>query len=288
MKTVQPSKTLVILSATGAAVVFLLGAAAWHALIQADPPGCTENEIVCLFVPSRVDFMVHLVSYALMTPLMLAFFFWLFAWRSQWTHLKKLTRNLAAIVLPDEKLHDTASALGLEGRVYLVDSEDYFSFCVGFVKPRIFISQAVADCLTREELSALLLHEKHHVLNRDPLKVLFCNTLKSALFFSPAIKDLYRAYLVRKEIAADQFAIRCQGQRRGIISTLRKLLEHQADIARPGLSVAGTEALAQRVNFILGRPSPAPVPLSHIALSAILPGAALAAAILVPLTTLHL
>jgi Zn-dependent protease with chaperone function len=276
MKALHPSRILYILLGSGAVLVFLLGAAAWHAVIQADPPGCSENEIACLFVPTRMDYSIHLISYALMTPLMAAIALWFINWRKQWTQINVLTKNLSLIAARDEKLDRAAASLGLSGKVRLVESDDYFSFCACPISPRIYLSRPVINALSAQELEALLLHEKYHLANRDPLKIMLGHLIVSALFFSPVLGDLFRRYQVRKEIAADQYAVSYQGTRRGIVGTLQKLLEHQSQIEKANLAVAGTEALRCRINHMLGRPSSDPISLTHVAVSFIPPALSIA------------
>jgi Zn-dependent protease with chaperone function len=286
MKALHPNRTLFILFGIGTVLVFLLGAGAWHAILQADPPGCTENELACLFIPTRFDYGIHLISYALMTPLMVTMFLWFSAWRRQWVQINVLTKNLSAIAVRDDKLEKVASGLGLKGRVQLLDSDDYFSFCARIVSPHIFLSRAVVKALNAEELEALLLHEKYHLENRDPLKILLGRLIISALFFAPVLRDLFQRYLIGKEIAADRFAVGFQGHHRGIVSALQKLLEQQTRIGRVNLAVAGTEALAHRINSILGRAHNERILLSRVAISFLAPALTIAS-ILAPIAVLR-
>jgi Zn-dependent protease with chaperone function len=271
MTTLHPSRTLYILFGLGTALVFLLGAAVWHAVIQADPPGCTESEIACLFIPTRSDIGIHLISYGLMTPLLAAMFLWFHSWRRQWRLAHALTRNLGSITVRDDRLDKVATSLGLKDKVHLVDSEDFLSFCACLISPQIFISRAVVNTLDAQELEALLLHEKYHLEHRDPLGVLAGNLIISALFFAPVLRDVFQRFLVRKEIAADQFAIRVQGHRRGLIRALQKLLEEETRIETVNLAVGGLEDLKYRIDHILGRAHSERIPFSRIAISSVAP-----------------
>ena len=276
VKTQHPGRSWYLLFGLGTFMVFALGAAACHALIQADPPDCDMNVIACLFIPTRSDLGVHLVSYALMTPLMAAMFFWFFAWRKQWVHVSRLTSSLSFLRANDDRLDVAAKRLGMEGKVHLLESEDFLCFCAFFLSPRIFVSSSVVGVVTAEELEALLLHEKSHLENRDPLKMFLGRSIVSSLFFAPVLKDLFRRYLIRKEIAADQRAVTYQGQRRGIVGALRKLLE-QDSVGRSGVAVTAgaTEELKYRINFILGRPDKGRIQLSHLLISSAVPVLAL-------------
>ena len=129
----------------------------------------------------------------------------------------------------------------------------------------------MVDLLASDELEALLLHEKCHLKNHDPLKILLGRLTASALFFIPILKDLPKRYLIRKEIAADQSAILYRGSRRGIISALRKLLEGQSCLGAKGFGVSGTEALKYRIDYLRQRRSNDKIGISHIFVSLMIP-----------------
>ncbi len=272
MKTPHPGRTWSILFGLGAGTVFILGAAVWHALIQADPVGCAMPDLECWFVPTRADIGIHLISYALMTPLMAAMFFWFSVWRNQYSHLSALTGSLSGIAIRDDRLDSFADKMGLRGKVRMIDSDDALSFCAFLFSPRIFVSRAVVNSLTDRELEALLAHERYHLDNRDPLRIFLGRSLVTALFFAPVLKDLFRWYLIRKEIAADQAAIALQGQRAGIVGALRKLLELDTEQKSSLAITAGaTEELRYRIAYILGRPEKERIELSHLLVSSAVP-----------------
>jgi beta-lactamase regulating signal transducer with metallopeptidase domain len=267
MKKPRPSRAWYALSGIGAFVVFMLGAAAWQMLLQADPTDCSLKGPVCLFIPDTSDWYIHLLSYVLMAPLMLALFLFLKTWRKQQDHLNTLTTNMASLTTRDARLDNIAQRLNLQDHVFLLDSDDCISFCTGFLSPRIYVSRAIVESLTAEELEALLLHERYHLTNRDPLRILLGELIVSGLFFVPVLRDLFKRYLVKKEIAADQYAIQYQGNRHGIASTLNKLLQKEACDGTASFAVSGTDALRDRIDNMLGRGTPEPIPWSHIAVS---------------------
>jgi beta-lactamase regulating signal transducer with metallopeptidase domain len=271
MKLLHPNRVLYVLFGIGAFLVLMVGAAAWHVLIDGNSLDCSMKGIICLFIPDRSDWYIHLISYALMSPFILAISLAFTAWRRQWTRLNLLTRNLAILTTNDSKLETAAFHLDLTDKVTLLDSTDFVCFCANFRSPRIYVSRPVVDALKTDELEALLLHEKFHLQNCDPLRILLGRLTVSALFFVPVLKDLFKRYLIRKEIAADQFAIRFQGQRRGIIGALQKLLEQQSYADSTGFAVSGTEALKYRVDYMLGHKGQETITLRRLALSFIMP-----------------
>lgn len=93
--------------------------------------------------------------------------------------------------------------LGLTGRVELVEDGDAYAFTQGLVHPRIWVSTALVGLLDTDELAAVLCHERYHVQQHDPLRVLLSRAVAHGLFFVPAAAALRNAYLVAKEIEAD-------------------------------------------------------------------------------------
>jgi beta-lactamase regulating signal transducer with metallopeptidase domain len=271
MRKLPPSRTWYALFGIGTFVVFMLGAAAWQILLQADPTDCSLNGVICLFIPDHSDWYIHLFSYVLMAPLMLALFLFVNTWRKPRSRLNALTNNLASLSATDERLETLAERWDLTGKVHLLDSDDYICFCACFFSPRIYVSRAVVQALTAEELEALLLHEKYHLEHHDPLRILLGELIVSGFFFIPVLGDLFNRYLVRKEIAADQNAIRNQGNRHGIASTLQKLLQKDTGDGTTSFAVSGTEALRNRIDYMLGRVTAEPIPLWHIVISAGIP-----------------
>lgn len=101
-----------------------------------------------------------------------------------------------AVAVVVERLH-------LRGQVQLVADGDAYAFTQGLVRPRIWVSTALVDLLDEDELVAVLEHERHHLRQRDPLRVWLSRSVAGGLFFLPAAAALRNAYLVAKETEAD-------------------------------------------------------------------------------------
>lgn len=161
-----------------------------------------------------------------------------------WRSLRRqtgATRDLAARVgelrvpqPPDVVL--AARRVGMSRRrVDVVRAAEPFSFAYGLVAPRVVVSTGLVDAVSREELDAVLEHERYHVRNLDPLKVLLARVLPSALFFLPALHDLRKRYAAGREIAADRRALEIHG-RRALAGALLKV------VRGPGWSELGAAA----------------------------------------------
>jgi hypothetical protein len=81
------------------------------------------------------------------------------------------------------------------------------AFCAGYLRPRVYVSTATASTLDRAELDAVLAHEAHHRLRRDPLRIAAARGLGEALFFLPVLRRLTERYCALAELSADEAAV---------------------------------------------------------------------------------
>jgi Zn-dependent protease with chaperone function len=125
-----------------------------------------------------------------------------------------------------------ASGLATEDIVFLNLSTAH-AFCLGFWRPRIWLTAGLVNLLTDEELASVLAHEAHHCRQRDPLRLLIGRTLKAAFFFLPLVSDLAQAAELQQEIAADRAAIAHLGSDLPLLCTLQKLLRNGAAATLP-------------------------------------------------------
>ena len=136
--------------------------------------------------------------------------------RSLWQQhraTRRLAEHVRANRLPATADIDAASQrAGLASAVDLVDSPEAWSFTYGLRAPRVAVSSQLAASISTDELDAVLAHERYHVRNRDPLKVVVARALPSAFFFLPALGHLRARYLVGRELAADRGALAATGR----------------------------------------------------------------------------
>jgi Zn-dependent protease with chaperone function len=110
------------------------------------------------------------------------------------------------------ELDALAEGVRLGGRVRLVDSPACFSFAYGALSPRVAVSGGLFGASSESELRAVLVHERYHVRNLDPLKVLLARALPAALFYLPALRGLRDRYVAGRELAADRSAVAACGR----------------------------------------------------------------------------
>jgi hypothetical protein len=82
------------------------------------------------------------------------------------------------------------------------------AFCAGYLRPRVYISQAALNLLDDAELRAVLAHERYHRRVRDPLRIACGRVFSQALFFLPALRALFGRYSDVAELNADGAAVR--------------------------------------------------------------------------------
>lgn len=193
----------------------------------------------------------------------------------------KLIRALLARTVPmPARAWSAAHGLGLEGRIAVVDDERPFSFCYWFLRPRICISTALVRRLDHDELRAVLLHERYHLRQRDPLRLVVARSCAAGLYVVPAVEELVGFYTLQKEIAADEEAVRAAGGVRALARALDKLLPEADEVSLglvlPVSSLSVTEARIERL--VIGREASLRISPLSLALSA---GALLGASVLV-------
>jgi Peptidase family M48 len=129
-----------------------------------------------------------------------------------------------------------------ESDVLVIDDPRPQAFCAGYLRPRVYISQAALNLLGEAELQAVLAHEHHHLRVRDPLRLACGRILSQALFFVPALRALFGRYGDVAELNADGAAVRARaGGRAALASALLAF-----DASGAGIS-------PERVDSLLGQ-----------------------------------
>lgn len=116
----------------------------------------------------------------------------------------------------------TAAAAGVLERVDVVVARRPFAFVYGWWRPRICVSTGLLERLTDRELEAVLLHERWHLVRRDPARLLVVRSIRAAFGFVPVIREVAEGCLLTVEIAADRHAVRAMGHPRWLAGALLK------------------------------------------------------------------
>jgi len=160
--------------------------------------------------------------------------------------------------LSRRSLEAMASARRLWGiDYYSVHFPGPLAFTLGWLKPKIFISDFLEAELNEEELKIVLLHEGCHQRKKDPGRGLLVNFLSDLLFFLPLTDRIWTAFHLYREVEADLSSLRSSQSMNPFISTLNKMrrfpLPHENKIIQNLFREANDRDLARLLYLVEGR-----------------------------------
>jgi beta-lactamase regulating signal transducer with metallopeptidase domain len=134
-------------------------------------------------------------------------------------------------------------------RVYRCDVPR--AFCIGLIRPSIYLSSALVDILSADELEAVLLHEHYHARRFDNAVQTVMSSLSALLFLFPVLRDLEARYRLARETAADAYALARSGSSEALLGAFYRMSR------TPGVPVYVTaftsgDSLLYRVSRIRG------------------------------------
>ena len=209
----------------------------------------------CMLVPTAADVPIHLVTYVLLAIGMLGAVAGASSLIAEYRRTRRLTHALLARRRPiPPALTSPIAAVGLDGRVDVVEAPEPIGFSFGLVRPRVCLTTGLLQLLTTREIEAVLRHEAYHVQNRDPLRVLLGRVLVATLFIVPSCRDLLGHYRRHVEVTADRAATGQMGEVQSLASALAKLLDAPRLALRslPGVHGGSVEL---RIDNLLGKPT---------------------------------
>ena len=193
---------------------------------------------------------------------------------------RKLSQRVRDMTAPaPNTLIDAGFRTGLAGRLRMVNSAECFSFAYGVLTPRVAISRGLVESVSAAELDAVLEHERYHVQNLDPLKILLSRALPAALFYLPALRHLRARYITGRELSADRRAIETCG-RRPLAGALFKVVDAPAwkDLSAAA-AIGGPALLDVRIAPLETGGAPPAAPLPRLQLAGSMAGLAALAAV---------
>lgn len=199
-------------------------------------------------------------------PFMFAFFilsgagliFFIFRSVLSINEIIKSTKNFISLNLCDRKnansikLNKIAGKLGLAEKIVEIVNEKPVIFCFGFINPRICISSKLVKEFSAEELTAVLRHEKSHMLNNEPMKLFLAGTISKVLFFIPGLKPLLRQYSTFSELAADESATRGFRDKGALINALCKIIKiEEKSVVKDNMAITFFAANNERIDKLV-------------------------------------
>jgi Zn-dependent protease with chaperone function len=139
--------------------------------------------------------------------------------------------------------------LGIADRIDVVASGEVIAVTRGLLRPRILLSTGLLETLDSAELTAVLVHERHHLRRRDPIRLLAGRVFAGFGWFLPLVRWWVRRQALRCELVADRAATTTTG-----VAAVAGALLKLADLSMPvvaGVSAAGN--LPDRVAQLEGQ-----------------------------------
>ncbi len=168
-----------------------------------------------------------------------------------WWHARLTKKHVQELLTQKRefsgKLLRAVNQLALTACVDLVAAPQPFALCYGWLKPRVLVTTGLVEAMDEHELSSVLAHEKYHLTQYDPFKILIARALRDAVIFFPVLKDLVENYLLLQEIAADQHALAHGATRETLASALLKVFRSPAWDA---LGVGAYSSFGERVQHL--------------------------------------
>jgi Zn-dependent protease with chaperone function len=241
------SRAFVALLALGVASLALLGALLWQQGVQL----AQGVWLACQSAAQAVEGYLPLAGLLLPLALflasglrglgMLTAQLWFTHWLMRSLNRRRLSLSVSLATL--------AGALQLTGRLTVVDDTEAYAFVAGLARPHIWLSSGLLSLLDEAELAAVLCHERHHLLRRDPLRVLLARSLAHGLFFLPVAAALRDCYMEAKEREADL----ASGASHELAAALLKLVRAGSHLPTgASLAAAGSSVTAGRIGRLLG------------------------------------
>lgn len=149
------------------------------------------------------------------------------------------------------KLERVISKLNLDkSKIIEIRESRLVVFCFGLWRSKTCISSGLVKILCKDELGAVLLHEHHHMVSREPMKLFVIKYSQNILFFLPGLKTLIKKYFTFSELAADELATDNFRDRSKLSRAILKISEREEkQLFRESLSLSFfSSVISERVN----------------------------------------
>jgi beta-lactamase regulating signal transducer with metallopeptidase domain len=139
--------------------------------------------------------------------------------------------------------------LGITDRISVVAIADACAVTYGLLRPRILLSTSLIAALDDAELTAVLVHERQHLRERDPLRLFTGRVLAGYGWFLPLLRWWADRLALRWELAADRAATATTG-----VAAVAGALLKLTDLPVPAAVAAAHGDLPDRIAQLEGQP----------------------------------
>ena len=167
------------------------------------------------------------------------------------------TRKFTAQYLINAKLNHSSKLkriiMGLNlaaSRIIEIRESKPVVFCFGLRQPKVCLASGLIKMLRPDELEAVLAHEHHHMISREPAKLFVIKYWQSVFGWLPGIKTLINKYVTFSELAADEQATGNFTDKLKLARALFKIAAtEEKQLLRAGLALSFfSSVIAERVN----------------------------------------
>lgn len=137
----------------------------------------------------------------------------------------RFSRRINVISTRFSVLEKIKTKYSLQNKIIVFNYTSPVAFCMGIIKPKIYLSSQLLKIMSPVEIETIVLHEKQHLKRDDNFVLLLLQIIKNTFFFFPIIGDFVNFFNVRKEIKADCGVVKELGQKDTLISALRKVID---------------------------------------------------------------
>lgn len=132
--------------------------------------------------------------------------------------------------------------------VLIVKNTKLTAYTIGFFKPKIIVSKALAMKLSQDQLEAVVLHELYHLRSRHLFWLLLSKLVSSLFFFIPLVEHLAQQLRTEFELAADAFVVEKQKTRDHLCGSLALNIQYAGGV----IPHFATSPIEKRVESLVG------------------------------------
>lgn len=204
---------------------------------------------IVYYCQSLLSATLKYIPFASVSLLLGFFAIRLFIWHRQMSYIRKLPQ-----ISQPKKLKTILKKYSITTPIHIFEDTSPYAFCYGLYRPSIYLSSSLLQLMSSAELTAVLLHEEHHIQQNDTRIITILRTISLLLFPFPFFWEITHAYSTQQEIRADHAIFAKTASYTALKSALCKLLANPQTKPLPifALSFTGYQVYAARIQAIQG------------------------------------
>lgn len=143
-----------------------------------------------------------------------------------WLKTSSIKKKIKTAKVP-QFIQELSRKHDLKNKIIIFQNSRPSAFCLGIKNSRIYLSTKLLKLMNKQEIEAIILHEKYHLVNKDTFLILLTTFVKGLFFPFPIITDIIVSLIRQKETDADQYSISYFKNPNIVLSAFKKLLLSQ-------------------------------------------------------------